>query len=96
MPAGQWQKCPGCAAVNPVRALNGNLNICPKCDYHGRLGSSEYFALLLDDASCQLQDQEIISTDPLEFIDRKHYSDRLESTRKKSSMPDAEQDAIRS
>ncbi|MXX96336.1 MAG: acetyl-CoA carboxylase carboxyltransferase subunit beta [Rhodothermaceae bacterium] len=94
MPAGQWQKCPGCAAVNPVRALNGNLNICPKCDYHGRLGSSEYFALLLDDGSCQLQDQEIISTDPLEFTDRKHYSDRLESTRKKSGLPDAVQAAI--
>lgn len=94
MPAGQWRKCPACAAVNPVRELNGNLNICPKCGYHYRLSSSEYFALLLDDGSCQLQDQEIISKDPLEFTDRKRYSDRLESTRKKSGLPDAVQAAI--
>ncbi len=94
MPAGQWRKCPACTAINAVRELDGNLNICPKCDYHGRLGSSEYFALLLDDRSCELHDQDIISTDPLEFSDRKNYSDRLESTRKKSGLPDAVQSAV--
>ncbi len=94
MPAGQWQKCPKCDAINSIRVLNSNLNICPKCGYHGRFGSSNYFDLLLDDGSCQLQDQEIISTDPLEFTDRKSYSDRLENTRKKSGLPDAVQSAI--
>lgn len=94
MPAGQWQKCPECAAINPVRELASNLNICSKCDHHGKLGSAEYFELLLDEGSCELHDQEIISGDPLAFSDRKRYADRLESSRQKSGLPDAVQAAI--
>ena len=94
MLAGQWEKCPGCKAINHLRELNANVRVCPKCDYHNRLGSREYFKLLLDDGSCQLQDQDIIATDPLKFSDRKNYSDRLHISRKKTGLSDAVQAAL--
>ncbi len=94
MPAGQWQKCSGCKAINHVRELDTNVDVCPKCDYHSRLGSEKYFALLLDEGSYQLQDQEVTAIDPLEFTDRKNYSDRLQSARKKTGLPDAVQAAV--
>ncbi|MCY4158606.1 MAG: acetyl-CoA carboxylase, carboxyltransferase subunit beta [Bacteroidetes bacterium] len=94
MPAGQWLKCPRCGAINHIRELNADFGICPKCNYHNRLGANEYFTLLLDDRSYQFQDQEIISTDPLEFSDRKNYSDRLKSTRTKTGQKKAVQAAI--
>lgn len=92
MPAGQWQKCPTCKAINHTRELS--FMICPKCDYHDRLTSEEYFALLLDENSCQLQDQDITATDPLKFTDRKGYSDRLTKARTKTGLPDAVQSAL--
>jgi len=94
MPAGQWHKCPRCGAINHVRELEANLGVCPKCGYHNRLGSGKYFALLLNDESCQFQDQNIIAKDPLQFSDRKNYSDRLSSTRKKTGLNDAVQAAL--
>ena len=94
MPAGQWEKCDACKAINHLRELDKNIKICPKCDYHNRLGSREYFALLLDDESCELQDQDILATDPLKFSDRKNYADRLEVSRKKTGLSDAVQAAL--
>ena len=94
MPAGQWQKCPACSSLIHLRELDAHVNICPKCDYHGRLGSEEYFKLLLDEGSWQLQDQNITASDPLDFSDRKNYSDRLTVTRKNTGLPDAVQAAV--
>lgn len=94
MPAGQWKKCPQCSSLIHRRELDTHINICPKCDYHGRLGSEGYFALLLDEGTCQLQDQDITASDPLEFSDRKNYSDRLSVTRNKTGLPDAVQSAV--
>ncbi len=94
MPAGQWKKCSGCKAINHVRELDSNVNICPKCDYHGYLGSEKYFALLLDEESFQLLDTDVTAVDPLEFTDRKNYADRLQSAHQKTGLPDAVQAAL--
>jgi len=94
MPAGQWMKCPACGAICHLRELDSNMQICPKCNYHFRLSSSKYFALLLDEGSYEFQDQEVISGDPLQFSDRKKYSDRLNLARKNTGLSDAVQSAL--
>ncbi|MCY4234294.1 MAG: acetyl-CoA carboxylase, carboxyltransferase subunit beta [Bacteroidetes bacterium] len=94
MPAGQWIKCPSCGAICHLRELDSNMQICPKCNYHFRLSSSKYFSLLLDDGSYEFQDQNVISGDPLQFSDRKKYSDRLNLARKNTGLSDAVQSAI--
>ena len=94
MPDGQWEKCRGCEAINHQRELEVSLKVCPKCSYHGRMNPEGYFALLLDEGSCQFQDQDITAKDPLGFTDRKKYSDRLSATRKKTGLSDAAQAAL--
>ncbi|MCY4224178.1 MAG: acetyl-CoA carboxylase, carboxyltransferase subunit beta [Bacteroidetes bacterium] len=94
IPAGQWKKCPACGAICHLRELDTNFQICPKCGYHRNLSSSKYLSLLLNKGSIELQDQTMISSDPLQFSDRKKYSERLTATRKKTGLPDAVQSAI--
>ena len=71
-----------------------NFQICPKCGHHRHLSSSKYLSLLLNKGSIQLQDQTMSSIDPLQFSDRKKYSERLIATRKKTGLSDAVQSAI--
>lgn len=94
MPAGQWEKCPECEAINNQRELKANFRVCPKCGYHGRMDPEGYFELLLDEGSCQYQDRDVTAKDPLEFTDRKKYSDRLHATRTKTGLSDAVQAAL--
>src|SRR6476620_12394401 len=48
-PEGLWAKCPSCRYTCTISELSENLFICPKCDFHHRIGSEEYFEILFDD-----------------------------------------------
>ena len=47
-PDGLWTKCPSCKYTCTTDELKENLSVCPKCDYHHRIGSEEYFEFLFD------------------------------------------------
>lgn len=89
IPGGLWRKCEGCGEIIHQTQLEGSFYTCTKCNYHFRIGSKEYFALLLDDGSFQEMDRKMRSVDPLNFVDTKSYKDRLNETVKKSSLMEA-------
>jgi len=89
MPDGQWTKCPGCGEIIHKKQLEQNLFCCPKCNTHFRIGSKEYFALLLDEGSFKEMDKKMRSVDVLNFVDTKPYDKRLADTIKKTSLVDA-------
>lgn len=89
IPEGLWKKCEGCGEMIHQTQLEGNFYTCPKCNYHFRIGSEEYFALLLDDGSFHEMDRKMRSVDPLNFVDTKSYKERLIETMKKSSLMEA-------
>ena len=66
---GLWQKCPNCGETLYSREVEHNLNVCPKCDYHFRLGARERIALLLDEGSFEEWDTAVRTADPLGFIE---------------------------
>jgi acetyl-CoA carboxylase carboxyl transferase subunit beta len=88
-PDGLWTKCGGCGEIIHRRQLEQNLFTCAKCSFHFRIGSKEYFDLLLDDGSFSEMDKKLQSTDPLGFVDTKKYADRLKETTKKTGLYDA-------
>ncbi len=88
-PAGQWVKCPNCAEILNRREYQDNLRVCPKCGHHFSMDSVGYFDLLFDDAAYELHDEDLISSDPLEFYDRKPYEQRLTAARQKTGMNEA-------
>lgn len=87
-PTGVWVKCKKCKAPNRQKELKENLYVCPKCDYHTRIGSDEYFHILFDGRPNYLF-EDLESRDFLEFKDLKTYPERLKAAQKKTHLKDA-------
>ena len=88
-PDGLWSKCPRCKTIITTEENKLHLSVCPNCNYHHRIGSSEYFNILFDEKRFTEMDKNMSSVDPLKFTDKKKYSDRLISMQKKTSLKDA-------
>lgn len=88
-PEGLWTKCDSCGEIVHKKVLEQNLWVCAKCNFHFRIGSKEYFAILLDEGSFKEMDRKMTSKDPLNFADTKKYKDRIRDTIKKSGLNDA-------
>ncbi len=87
-PDGLWHKCESCGELTTYKELKENLFVCPKCDFHVRIGSEEYFDMLFDGKYTRLFD-DVISKDMLKFSDLKTYENRLIEAYKKTSAKDA-------
>jgi acetyl-CoA carboxylase carboxyl transferase subunit beta len=85
---GLWVRCPKCREVIFKADLAANLQVCPKCGYHFRIGARERIDNLLE-PGYELVDLDLRSTDPLEFTDLKPYKKRLEDARRKTGLNDA-------
>ncbi len=89
VPEGLWVKCPGCSQIIYNKDLVTNLNVCPKCAHHFRIGAIERLRTLFDDGEWVEYDKELASTDPLDFTDTKPYKDRLRSSAENTGLKDA-------
>src|SRR5690242_5778693 len=88
-PDGFWSKCSQCRYTCTVTELRENLFVCPKCEYHHRIGSAEYFEIIFDDDSYEELFDNIRSKDLLGFVDLKHYSHRLKEAYEKTNIHDS-------
>jgi acetyl-CoA carboxylase carboxyl transferase subunit beta len=88
-PEGLWTKCPECNYICTVSELRDHLFVCPKCGYHHRIGSSEYYDILFDDRLFTELFENIRSVDYLEFTDLKPYKKRLEEIWSKTDLKDS-------
>jgi len=87
-PDGLWHKCKKCAELTTYKELSENLYICPKCDYHVRIGSHDYFDIIFD-GKYNLLFEDIVAKDILGFSDVKTYEDRLAAAHKKTGLKDS-------
>lgn len=88
-PDGLWTKCPQCKYTCTINELEESLFVCPKCGYHHRIGSKEYFEILFDKDSYKELFANILSKDFLGFVDLKPYSKRLEEAYTKTQIHDS-------
>lgn len=86
---GMWTKCNSCRAIIWKKDLEANWGVCPKCEHHFRLGARRRLELLLDEEPWTEHDAELASSDPLQFVDTKPYSERLSEAQRKLGMKDA-------
>ena len=82
-------KCDGCEAHLFTGELEDALQVCKHCGHHFRIGARERLRLLFDDGKFEELDAEVISIDPLQFVDSKPYSDRIIQARDSSGLPEA-------
>ncbi len=87
-PDGLWHKCKSCNETFTFKELKDNFFICPKCDYHNRIGSHDYFDLIFD-GKFHLHFEELKSKDFLSFTDLKPYDERLTAAKEKTGLGDA-------
>jgi acetyl-CoA carboxylase carboxyl transferase subunit beta len=89
VPEGLWTKCPGCDAVLYSADLEKNLNVCPKCGHHQRIGARTRLDALLDvDGRFEIG-AEVLPVDGLKFRDSRKYPERLSEAQAQTGETDA-------
>ncbi len=86
IPDGLWIKCPSCEEILYKKEVEKNLMVCSKCNFHFRVNSAFYKRLLLDEGSFTSFDENIKTSDPLQF---KGYIKKIEAARKETSLSEA-------
>ncbi|KAB2308188.1 acetyl-CoA carboxylase carboxyltransferase subunit beta [Betaproteobacteria bacterium SCN2] len=89
VPEGLWSKCPACNEVLYKADLHNNLEVCPKCSHHHRIGARARLDMLLDAEGRREIGGEIKPIDPLKFKDSKKYPDRLTEAQGSTEESDA-------
>lgn len=82
-------KCEECDTPLYKRDLEESLQVCHHCDYHFRLDARSRLAMLFDDGVYEELDEEVTSIDPLNFVDKKPYTERIEQAKRISGLPEA-------
>ena len=93
-PEGLWTKCPECNHISTSTDLRENLFVCPKCGYHHRIGSEEYYEIIFDNNEYKELFGNIRSKDFLGFTDLKPYQKRLEDIWAKTDLTDSMRVAV--
>ena len=88
-PEGLWYKCPKCKTIITTEEHHKQLYVCINCNHHHRINSKEYFEILFDNNKFTEINPNMTSKDPLEFEDRKKYTDRLVEIQKKTGLKEA-------
>lgn len=80
----QWIKCNLCGSLMYYKEVLAQNSVCPKCNYHFRISANERIKLLFDEGSIKEFDRNLAPIDPLNFVDKKSYKQRIEDYAKKS------------
>ena len=89
IPDGLWIKCPSCVKTVFKRLVEERMDTCPECNHHFRMPASRRIASLIDDGTWSEWDADLVSGDPLGFIDGKPYPERIAQQQAKTGMKDA-------
>src|SRR3954454_2192671 len=89
IPEGLWMRCPECEEMLFRKVVEEAFYVCPSCQYHFRISARQRVDQLLDPGSFEEMFTDIEPADPIKFVDKKAYKDRLESEKKRSGNSDA-------
>jgi len=90
MPEGLWIRCPGCEHMLYKSSVEKNMNVCPQCNHHFRIGADTRIEYLVDEGTFEEELAELRSSDPLDFKFRQTtYKERLENEEQKSGSKEA-------
>ncbi|MCK6426136.1 MAG: acetyl-CoA carboxylase, carboxyltransferase subunit beta [Burkholderiaceae bacterium] len=89
VPEGLWVKCPACETVLYKTDLEQNLNVCPKCAHHHRIGARARLDAFLDAEGRYEIGQEVVPVDALKFKDSKKYPERIKEAMEATGETDA-------
>jgi acetyl-CoA carboxylase carboxyl transferase subunit beta len=86
--ASLWEKCPKCSEMLYRKDLDANMWVCPKCGYHFRMHAYDRINALVDADFVEIG-TEFLPADPLGWVDKRPYTQKLETDREKSKLSEA-------
>ena len=86
--ANLWTTC-SCKNLIYSEDMNSNQKVCPKCGEHHKLTCKERFETFFDNKEFEIIETPLPKDDPLNFEDKKKYTDRLKAARKLTGQDDA-------
>lgn len=90
IPDGLWVKCPKCSQTVYRSEVEENLQVCPECGYHHRIGAWTRIAQLVDPESFEETHAKIGTLDPLQFrVGEETYTDRIQRAQEQSGLSEA-------
>ena len=89
IPDGLWQRCDGCKSVVYKKKVEKKHNVCPECNHHFRVSTKERIDITLDKDSFEEYWNDMMPADPLKFVDRIKYKDRIANEQKKTKLNEA-------
>lgn len=89
MPGGLWIRCPSCMNLQYRRAVEERLHVCPECSFHFEISAPERILTLADADSFEERCTDLFPLDPLGFVAKRPYAERLQQTQKKTGLADA-------
>ncbi len=89
VPEGLWMRCPDCGDMLFRKVVEESLHVCPNCQYHFQIDARTRIEQVCDPGSFERMYDDIAPADPLQFVDRKSYSDRLVEYQEKTGLLDA-------
>jgi acetyl-CoA carboxylase carboxyl transferase subunit beta len=89
IPAGLWLRCPACGAMLFKKVVEDNFNVCPTCEHHFRISARVRVAQVCDEGSFEEMFADVEPVDPIGFVDKKSYADRIIAEQLKSGQRDA-------
>lgn len=89
VPEGLWKKCPKCASPLYRPELERNLDVCPKCGHHMRIGARRRIDIFLNRDGLEELEISLEAIDRLKFKDVQKYKDRLSDAQRKTGEKDA-------
>jgi len=89
VPEGLWKRCPGCNQTIFRKEAERRLGVCPECDYHWYVPAQERIRQVLDEGTFEEWDAELAPADPLEFVDKQPYKERLTKEQARTGLRDA-------
>ncbi|MBU4273248.1 MAG: acetyl-CoA carboxylase, carboxyltransferase subunit beta [Planctomycetes bacterium] len=89
VPEGLWRRCPGCQATIFRKEAEKRLGVCPECDYHWYVPARQRIEQVLDEGTFEEWDADLESADPLEFVDKIPYPQRLQEEQNRTGLREA-------
>jgi acetyl-CoA carboxylase carboxyl transferase subunit beta len=89
VPEGLWKRCPGCQQTIFRKEAEKQLGVCPECDYHWYVPAGERIKQVLDEGTFEEWDDDLQSADPLGFVDKIPYPQRLEAEQQRTGLREA-------
>lgn len=89
IPDGRWLKCSNCNELIDAKAMEREFKTCPKCKFHFKMSAEERIALMVDEGTFVEMDANIEPLDPLNFVDKEAYAQKLKSSREETGLTEA-------